>query len=175
MRKLSKREQQDLMDKLDKDEETIWKYKAQMKAQRKEYSQVATAYSMTGRRNRALAVGECVLKAYDDLRELNGKKTLLDGTLFWNILEERLIDPDGRKGFRYSAIYHVKSDEQAIPDEDIEKEIDETREKIYRETGEMFGIDVHEWLDGRDDLVPRFEPDTDPAVTAEERWMERGE
>lgn len=164
MRKLNKREQKDLMEKLDRDEETIWKYKAQLKNQRKEYSQVATAYSMTGRRARALCVGECVLQAYDDLRKLNAQKKLLDGTLFWNIIEERVIDTDGRKGFRYSAIYHVKSDEQAIPDEDIEKEINETREKIYKETGEMFGIDVQEWLDGQDDLVPRFEPDMNPAM-----------
>ena len=175
MRKLSKREEKDLVEKLNRDEETIWKYKIQLRNQRKEYSKVTSAYSMTGRRSRALCLGECVLQAYEDLRKLNSEKTLLDGTLFWNIIEERVIDTDGRNGFRYTAIYHVKSDEQAIPDEDIEKEIAETREKIYKETGEMFGIDVHEYLEDDDDLVPRFEPDADPAVMAEERWAERGE
>lgn len=163
MRKLTKREEKDLREKLARDGDTLAKYENQLRNERKVYGQFAQADSLTGRRARALAVGECVIRLMENLRDLNGKKKLLDGTLFWNIVEKRVRDTDGRKGFEYTVYWKVKSDEQAYTEEQIRKEIDETREKVLQETGEMFGIDVMEWYKEQEvieeDLVPPFEPD----------------
>jgi len=152
MAELTYQEQREMKRKLAKDWRTIKKYKEQLQAQRKEYAQIASGYSMSGRRSRALAVGECVIQCMENLRKLNGEKNLLDGTLFWNIIEERVKDTDGRKGFKYSVVYHVKSDEPAYTEEQIRDEIKKTAEQIRQETGEMFGeISLDE--------EPPFEPD----------------
>ena len=124
--------------KIKKDEQTLKKYERQLRNRRKEYQRFAEAYSKTGRRNRALAVGECALKAMDALRELNAEKTLLEGTLFWTINEERIRDTDGIKGFRYVVCWHVKSDEDYYTEEEIRKEIEETRARMLAETEEMY-------------------------------------
>ena len=47
------------------DKKALEGYEKQLRNRRREYGQFAEAYSKTGRRNQALAVGECVLKALD--------------------------------------------------------------------------------------------------------------
>ena len=83
-------------------------------------------------------MGECILQLMEELRELNRKKTLLEGTLFWTINEQKVRDSDGKKGFHYLACWHVKSDEPFYTDEEIRKEIEETYRKMQLETDEMY-------------------------------------
>lgn len=141
-----------------KNRKALTEYEKALRNRRREYCQVADAYSATGRRNRALAVGECVLKLTDALRKLNGEKTLLEGTLFWTVNEHRLKDTDGIKGFHYVVSYHVKSDEDFYTEDEIRQEIENTKAVMDAETEEFFA----EEDDGpaEEDLVPPFEPDT---------------
>lgn len=124
--------------KLARDAKTLQRYEQQLRNQRKEYTQIAQAFSASTRRVRAGTAGECVLQLMDKLRELNREKTLLNGTLFWTIDEQRVKDTDGRKEFRYVVSWHVKSDEAAFTEEEIQKELKETAGRIYEETQEMF-------------------------------------
>ena len=142
-----------------KNRKALKEYEKQLRNRRKEYCQISEAYSQTGRRNRALAVGECVLKLIDALKELNGEKTLLEGTLFWTVNEQRMRDTDGIKGFRYVVSYHVKSDEDYYTEDEIRKEIEDTRKVMDAETEEFFAEDEDDGP-AEEDLVPPFEPDT---------------
>lgn len=120
------------------DQKTIKKYEQQLKNRRKEYAQYAQSYSSTGRKMRAAAVGECVLQLMEQLRELNRQKTLIEGSLFWTINEQKVKDTDNKKGFHYLVCWHVKSDEPFYTDEEIRKELEETYGKIRQETEEMY-------------------------------------
>lgn len=141
-----------------KNKKALAEYEKQLRNRRKEYCQIATAESLTGRRNRALAVGECVLQLYDALKKLNGEKNLLNGTLFWTVQETRLKDTDGKKGFLYHVAYHVKSDEDFYTEKEIRQEIENTKAVMDAETEEFFAEDDDE--PAEEDLVPPFEPDT---------------
>ena len=121
-----------------KDRKAIEGYRRQLENRRREYGQVAKADSLSGRRNRALAVGECVLRLMDELRELNRTTRLLDGTLFWTIVEQRLKDSDGKKGFSYTVCWRVKSDEPYYTNDEIEAEIAKTEKLMAEEREEMF-------------------------------------
>ena len=124
--------------KIQMDRKSVLKYKAQLEARRKEYVQYAQAYSGTGRRMRSNAVGECVLQLMESLRELNREKTLVEGSLFWTINEQKVKDTDGKKGYHYLATWHVKSTEPYYTKEEIEEEIHETYKKMLLETDEMY-------------------------------------
>lgn len=148
-----------------KNRKALEAYEKQLRNRRQEYCQFAEAYSATGRRNRALAVGECVLKLLDELRKLNGDKRLLEGSLFWTVSEHRLRDTDGIKGFRYNVAYYVKSDEDYYTEEEIRAEIEKTKAVMDAETEEFFADDDDGPTEA--DLVPPFEPDA-PAGYGEE-------
>ena len=85
----------------------------------KRYAAQAEAYSMTGRRNQALAVGECILQCLEKVRECNRQHRLKDGTVQYRIAEQRVRDTDGKKGFRY--IVQVKM-ESTEPEEETKTE-----------------------------------------------------
>ena len=127
-----------LKEKVKRDRKAVLKYKAQLEAQREEIHQYAQAYSMTGRRARAEAVGECVLQLMDSLKELSRKKKLLDGTLFWNIEQQKVKDTDGKKGFKYLVIWHVKTHEPKYTHEQINEEVRKTYRQMREETEEMY-------------------------------------
>ena len=97
----------------------------------------------------------------DKLRELNRQTTLLNGSLFWTIEEQKTVDTDGKKGFMYAVCWHVKSNEPYYTNDEIEAEIAKTRQDMQAEAEEFFREDPEE--DGPDeaDLVPRFEPDAE--------------
>ena len=120
------------------DEETLAHYENRLRAKRKHYTQSTEAISAGGRRNRALALGECVLKLLDALEKEHFIHHFLQGTLAWNIFQDRTVDPDGVKGYKYTVAYHALADEQAMTEEEIKTEIEETRKKIEQETKEMF-------------------------------------
>ena len=125
-------------EKLDRDAATIEVYEHSLRAKRKHYVQSTEAISAGGRRNRALAVGECVLKLLDEIGKEHFKHHFLPGTLVFNVFQDRTVDPDGIKGYKYTVAYHADADEPALTDEEIKKEIDETREKLRKETEEMY-------------------------------------
>ena len=125
-------------EKLQRDRETVEKYEEQLRARRKEYGEYAEALSLTGRKNRAAAVGECVLQLLDHLAKLNNEKKLINGSLFWGVREQRVKDTDGKKGFRYTVYWRVKSDEPMYTEAEIRKETDETMRRMYEETEEMY-------------------------------------
>jgi hypothetical protein len=102
------------------------------------YSSQASAVSEGGRMNRALSLGECCLQAIEKLQSVNGMHRLVPGTLFWTINEERVLLKDGKKGYAHSATFFVTADEPAYTEEEIAKEIEETRRKMQAETAEMY-------------------------------------
>lgn len=172
--------------KINQDRRTIRLYWKQMRNRRKEYGRQAEAYSMTGRRNKEAAIGSCVLKLYEELKNIQadlkvrGHK-LVDGTLFWGIDEQKVKDTDGKKGHHWKIYWMVKSDEPYYTDGEILTELRSTYKKIKAETEEMFGpVEDDEYLTKEErealeaaeepqekdtpdenDLVPRFEPDTE--------------
>ena len=121
------------------DAETIAHYERNLRAKRKHYTQSTEAISAGGRRNRALAVGECVLKLLDELEKEHFKHHFLPGTLCFNVFQDRTVDPDGIKGYRYTVAYHAMADEPALTEEEITAEVDETWKRIQAETEEMYG------------------------------------
>lgn len=125
-------------------QKALREYEKQLRNRRKEYAQYATAYSKTGRRNMALTVGECVLKAQDELKKLYREKKLLEGSLFWTITEQKIQDTDGIKGYHYVVCWHVKSDEDYYTEEEIREEIEETARRMKAEQEEFFADDPAE-------------------------------
>ena len=130
--------------KIKKDQRTLRLYEKQLRARRQEIGRIVECYSKSGRRNRIAAIGEGVLKLLEDLKEIQAeqeqkKKPLLNGTLFWNVYEERVRDTDGIKGFHYKICFAVKSEDAYYTEEQIRKELRETYAKMKAETEEMFG------------------------------------
>ena len=127
--------------KIRKDRETLRAYEKSLQNEKKQYMKTFEAVSETGRKNRALAVGECCLQAMDDLNELVNRKPpipFVKGSLFFNLGEQRVKDEDGEKGFRYNVTYHLMSYERAWTAEEIKDKLMEAAKKIGAETEEMF-------------------------------------
>ena len=127
--------------KIRKDRQTLRAYEKSLQNERKQYMQTFEAYSETGRKNRAICVGECCLQAMDKLNELVNRQPpipFVKGTLFFNINEQRVKDETGEKGFKYTVTYHVLSKEPAWTREEIKQKLYEAAEKIGAETDEMF-------------------------------------
>ena len=124
--------------KIRKDQKTIKKYAEECKRRRKVYMQTFSAFAINQRRSRAAAVGELVLEAIEGVKGLAHVHPLIAGTLEYGIIEQKVKDPDGRKGFSYQVTYHVIANENAMTEEEQEKEVRELEEKLRRETDEMF-------------------------------------
>ena len=157
--------------KINQDKRTIRLYWKQLRNRRKEYGRQAEAYSLTGRRNKEAAIGSCVLKLYEELKNIqadlkvHGHK-LVDGTLFWGIDEHKVKDTNGQKGHHWKIYWMVKSDEPYYTNEEILTELRSTYKKIKAETEEMFGpIDDDEYLeeDEREAILEGGEEDGRPA------------
>lgn len=124
--------------KIRRDSQALRKYAARLRKERRVYIQTFDAFSINQRRSRELALGACALKAIDAVRELWKVKPLIPGTLEYVIHEEKVKDADDRKGFHCVVTFKVTSNEDAHSPEDIQKEIEDTFEKMMRETDEMF-------------------------------------
>ena len=127
-----------------KDRKTIAGYEKRLRAERKVYSQRFEAISETGRKNRALCIGECCLQAMEKLTELVNKQPpipFVQGSLFWNLGEQRVKDETGEKGFRYSVTYHLQSYEPAWTEEEIKTKVAEAARLVKKETDEMYAKD----------------------------------
>ena len=156
--------------KINQDKRTIRLYWKQLRNKRKEYGRQAEAYSMTGRRNKEAAIGQCVLKLYEELKNIQADlkvhgHSLVDGTLFWGISEQKVKDTNGQKGHHWLVYWMVKSDEPFYTNEEILKELRSTYRKIKAETEEMFGpIEDDEYLeeDEREAILEGGEEDGRP-------------
>ena len=124
--------------KIRKDGKALKKYADRLRKERKTYIQTFEAYAVNQRKSRAAAIGECALQAMDEVRGLAKIKPLVDGTLEYLITEEKVQDPDGRRGFHCAVTFRVVSHEAAHTDEWIKAEIEKTFEKMMAETDEMF-------------------------------------
>ena len=138
--------------KIRKDSKALKNYATRLKNEHKVYIQTFSAYAVNQRRSRAAAIGECALQAMDEVRGLAKQKQLLDGSLEYMITEQKVQDPDGRKGFHCSVTYRVISAEKAHTEEWIREELDRTFEKMMMETDEMF---------------PEKPPEAEPAAPVE--------
>ena len=124
--------------KIKKDSKALRKYGQRLANEHKVYMQMFNAYAVNQRRSRAAAIGECALQAMDMVRGLAKTKPLLDGSLDYMITEQKVKDPDGKIGFHCAVTFRVVSAEKAHDEEWIQKELEETFEKMMRETDEMF-------------------------------------
>lgn len=127
-----------------KDRKTIESYEKRLRNQRAEYAQAFSAISETGRKNRALAIGECCLQAMEKLSELINKQPPVEyvkGSLYWNLNEQRVKDETGEKGFKYTVVFHVQSYEPAWTEEEIRQKVAEAERRIKKETDEMYSRD----------------------------------
>lgn len=124
--------------KIKRDSKTLKKYEKRLEDERMRYIQTFDAYAINQRRSRAAAIGECALQAREAIYSLKKTKPLVNGTLEYMINEQKVVDPDGKKGFHCSVTFAVSSEEPAHTKEWIKKEIADTFEKMMRETDEMF-------------------------------------
>lgn len=124
--------------KIKKDSKALQKYGQRLKNEHKVYIQMFEAYAANQRKSRAAAIGACALRAMDEVRGLAKTKPLMDGSLEYMITEQKMVDPDGIKGFHCTVTYRVVSAEKAHDEEWIRKELEETFEKMMQETDEMF-------------------------------------
>ena len=124
--------------KIKKDSKALQKYGQRLRTEHKVYMQMFDAYAVNQRKSRAAAIGACALEAMDEVRGLAKTKPLMDGSLEYMITEQKMIDPDGIKGFHCTVTYRVVSAEKAHSEEWIQKELEETFEKMMKETDEMF-------------------------------------
>lgn len=139
--------------KIKKDAKVLKKYEKRLREERRVYIQTFEAYAVNQRRSRAAAMGECALQARDAVRSLSKAKDLVDGTLDYMIREEKVVDPDGKKGFHCAVTYKVMSYEPAHTDEWIRAEMEKTFEQLMHETDEMFPEEKDEKKESKSDAV----------------------
>lgn len=122
-------------------------YRKRLEKEHNAYMQTFSAFAINQRRSRAAAIGECALKAMDEVRGLAKTKRLMNGSLEYMITEQKVQDEDGRKGFQYSVSYRVVSMEKAFTPERIEEELKKTWEKMQMEIDERFPQETEEALE----------------------------
>jgi len=130
-----------------KDRKTIAGYEKRLRAERKVYAQSFSALSETGRKNRALAIGECCLRGIENISKLINEQRgveFVKGSLFWNLNEQRVKDETGEKGFKYTVTFHVQSYEPAWTEEEIQTKVAEAARLVKKETDEMYAKDKEE-------------------------------
>lgn len=154
-----------LEQKRERDAQTLAAYEKKLRNTKKRISQGAEATSETGRRNKALALGEVLLKLIDSLQKENGTRKLIPGTLTWQVSVENILLPNGKKGCRHIAAYSVGVDEAALTEEEILKELEETRALIEEETEEMFRGDDGEESAAEADAAGEGTQEEDAAET----------
>ena len=124
-----------------KDRQALAGYEKRLRAERKHYRQKFEAISETGRKNRALAIGECCLQAFEKLNDLVNQRPAIpfvEGSLYFNLGEQRVKDEDGEKGFRYSVTYNLQSYEPAWDEKQIAEKVVEAQRRLAEETEEMY-------------------------------------
>ena len=113
-------------------------YEKRMRNTMKNEGQTFDAFAINQRKSRELALGTCALKALDSVRELMRKKQLVPESLSFIISESPVLDENGKKAFHCRVMYSVTTFEPAYTEEEIRKEIEETFEKMMRETDKLY-------------------------------------
>ena len=130
--------------KLYQDEMTVEAYRQQLEREPHVVMQKTVARAINNRRARALAAGECVLKAMDAVREASKTNKLMTGSLMW-MIDEKVIYPvpgaKDRKEFEYEVMFQVATDKPAYTQERIEELVGDLTYKLQLETDEMFPED----------------------------------
>lgn len=140
--------------KIKKDSKALQKYAKRLQGEHKVYMKTVDAYARNQIKSRAAAIGACALQAMEEVRKLAKTKPLIDGSLDYMITEQKQVDPDGIKGFHCTVTFRVVSAEKAHTEEWIQKELEETFEKMMQETDEMFPPeDSHEKEKGKRETV----------------------
>lgn len=134
--------------KIKKDGKALEQYAKRLKNEHKVYIQMFDAYAANQRKSRAAAIGACVLQAMDELQGLWKTKPLREGSLEWNFAEQKIVDPDGKKGFHETVQYSVASGEPAYSEEEIRELIEDTRRRMELDLNEMYPEEAAE--DGRE-------------------------
>ena len=124
--------------KLKRDEKTLKKYEEQLRKEHKTYIQQFDAYAVNQRISRAAAIGACALQAMDAVKGMAKAKELVPGSLDYMIIEQKVQDPDGKKGFHCQVTYRVVSYEKAHTEEWIREELEKTAAQLQAETDEMY-------------------------------------
>ena len=68
----------------------------------------------------------------------------VEGSLYFNLGEQRVKDEDGEKGFRYSVTYNLQSYEPAWDEKQIAEKVVEAQRRLAQETEEMYSEDKEE-------------------------------
>lgn len=113
-------------------------YEKRMRNTMKNEGQTFDAFAINQRKSRELALGTCALKALDSVRELMRKKRLVPESLEFMISESPVKDENGKKAFHCRVMYKVTTFEPAYTEEEIRKEIEDTFEKMMRETDNLY-------------------------------------
>lgn len=124
--------------KIKKDSKALREYADRLHREVKVYGRKYDAWSINQRKSRALAIGECALQALDDVRGLFRTKKLKPDSLFFVISESPVPDENGEKKFHCSVMYSVTSYEPAHTEEWIQAELEDTFEKMMRETDLLY-------------------------------------
>ena len=140
-------------EKREQDELMLMKLERNLRAQRVRYTRNVELHSTGGRRMRAYALGECCLRAREELEKLSYEHTLIAGTVHWIIDEQHVVDPDGKKGYKAVIAFLVDANEQKLTEEEIAAEVAETRKRVEAETEEMFADEQEEQEEQKDDSV----------------------
>ena len=127
--------------KKDRDADTVRAYEQKLRGTVKNYKFTVEDYTTGGRKNRALAVGECILQACDKLEKEAVNHKFMPGSLAWNIIEDRVKDEDGTKGYKYTVTCVIATDEAAFTEEQIQAEVQDLQKRLEMETAEMFRED----------------------------------
>jgi hypothetical protein len=124
--------------KIKEDSRALRKYADRLHREVKNYGRKFDAWAINQRKSRALAIGECALQALDDVKGLLRTKALKPNSLWFMISESPVPDENGEKKFHCSVMYSVTSYEPAHTEEWIQEELEETFEKMMRETDELY-------------------------------------
>lgn len=130
--------------KIAEDSKKLREYKKRMQNTMKNYGTKFDAFAINQRKSRELALGTCALKALDAVRELMRSKKLEPGSLWFMITESPCQDENGKKAFHCEVMYCVTSFEPAFTDEEIQKELEDTFEKMMRETDALYPAEAED-------------------------------
>ena len=133
--------------KKDRDRDTARAYEQKLKSTVKNFRLSAEAFTTGGKKNRALAVGGCILSVSEKLEKESVNHHFVEGSLGWNITEERVKDSEGNKGYRYQVTVVVATDEKAYTAEQIREQVEDLEKRLAAETEEMFSEDEVEITD----------------------------
>lgn len=124
--------------KIARDSKDLRKYRKRLENEMKNYRQAFSMVARNQKRDREEALGKCAMAALERVKELAAVKKLVAGSLEYAMNEEKITDPDGNVGFKYSVEFCVTSYEKAHSEEDIEAEIGKVFERMMAETDELY-------------------------------------